>query len=102
MAYLQQYADDCAHHLQVMSMQPPMQGMQPAMSPYTIELNNAASAAGYWADHLSADEQQQSYLAMQQVDCRPCIITVCAVHGCSPQSAMLISVPSMCSRQCGF
>ena len=62
-------------------MQPPMQGVQPVVSPYTMKLNHAASAAGYWADHLSNDEQQRSYLAMQQVDCRPCIITVCAVHG---------------------
>ena len=81
LAYLQQYADGCAHRLQAMSMQPPMQGMQPVVSPYTMELNSAASAAGYWADHLSADEQQRSYLAMQQVDRRPCIITACAVHG---------------------
>ncbi|CAK0773929.1 hypothetical protein CVIRNUC_004116 [Coccomyxa viridis] len=43
-----------------------MQGVQPVVSPYTMELNNAASAAGYWADHLSNDEQQRSYLAMQQ------------------------------------
>ena len=62
-------------------MQPPMQGMQPVVSPYTMELNSAASAAGYWADHLSIDEQQHSYLTMQQVDCRPCIITCCALHG---------------------
>ena len=94
MAYLQLLADHCAHGLQAMSMQPPMQGMQPVVSPYTMELNNAASAAGYWADHLSADEQQRSYLAMQQV----------GVHASSPcvLKDMLILVPRMCPGQCGI
>ena len=53
--------------MQAIPIQPGMQGMQPMMPPYAMELANAASAAGYWADRLSTDEQQRSYLVMQQV-----------------------------------
>ena len=44
-----------------------MQHMQQMVPPYSMDLYNTASAAGYWAERLSADEQQRSYLVMQQV-----------------------------------
>jgi hypothetical protein len=57
----------CRAVMQALPMQPGMQGMQPMLPPYAMELANTASAAGYWADQLNAEEQQRSYLIMQQV-----------------------------------
>lgn len=48
-------------------MQPPIQSLQQVAPPYAMDLHNTASAAGYWADRLGAEEQQRSYLVMQQV-----------------------------------
>lgn len=53
--------------MQAVPIQPGMQNMQQLVPPYPMELYNTASAAGYWAERLSADEQQRSYLVMQQV-----------------------------------
>ena len=55
------------HPVQAVPIQPAMQNMQQMVPPYSMELYNTASAAGYWAERLSADEQQRSYLVMQQV-----------------------------------
>ena len=75
--------------MQAIPMQPGMQGMQPMMPPYAMELANAASAAGYWADRLSTDEQQRSHLVMQKVQRS-------ALNG----PHFLVSFPSCCWMSC--
>ena len=59
------------HCSQAIPIQPAMQNMQQMVPPYSMELYNTASAAGYWAERLGADEQQRSYLVMQQVPILP-------------------------------
>lgn len=56
-----------AERVQAIPLQPAMQSMPQMLSLYAAELNNTASAAGYWAERLGADEQQRSYLVVQQV-----------------------------------